>query len=73
MSDFPAIVVSHGAPDLALLSFFVVVSHGAPDLALLSFFVAMGTGGKKAEAVQLHSSYTYGILSMASFSFSISQ
>jgi 4,5-DOPA dioxygenase extradiol len=37
---------------------------------LLPFFVAMGAGGECSKAVQLHSSYTYGVLSMAAFSFS---
>ena len=36
---------------------------------LLPLFVALGAGGKGTKAVQLHSSYTYGVLSMAAFSF----
>ncbi|CAN1213432.1 Extradiol ring-cleavage dioxygenase class III enzyme subunit B domain-containing protein [Tumidithrix helvetica PCC 7403] len=36
---------------------------------LLPFFVAMGAGGKEAKALPLHSSYTYGVLSMAAFLF----
>jgi 4,5-DOPA dioxygenase extradiol len=36
---------------------------------LLPLFVAMGAGGENPQAVQLHSSYTYGVLSMAAFSF----
>ena len=36
---------------------------------LLPLFVALGAGGDKANAVELHSSYTYGVLSMASYAF----
>lgn len=37
---------------------------------LFPLFVALGAGGKGTKAMQLHSSYTYGVFSMASFSFS---
>jgi len=36
---------------------------------LLPLFVAMGASGEGSKAVQLHSSYTYGVLSMAAFAF----
>lgn len=36
---------------------------------LLPLFVALGAGGVNAQAKQLHSSFTYGILSMATYSF----
>lgn len=36
---------------------------------LLPLFVAMGAGGEDAIATQLHSSYTYGVLSMAAYMF----
>jgi 4,5-DOPA dioxygenase extradiol len=43
-------------------------NHPTPE-HLLPLFVAIGAGGAAAKATQLHSSYTYGILSMAAFSF----
>jgi 4,5-DOPA dioxygenase extradiol len=43
-------------------------NHPTPE-HLLPLFVALGAGGKHAKAVSLHSSYTYGVLSMAALSF----
>jgi 4,5-DOPA dioxygenase extradiol len=43
-------------------------NHPTPE-HLLPLFVALGAGGKQAKAVSLHSSYTYGVLSMAALSF----
>jgi 4,5-DOPA dioxygenase extradiol len=37
---------------------------------LLPLFVAMGAAGKNAQGTQIHSSFTYGDLSMASYAFS---
>ncbi len=37
---------------------------------LLPLFVAMGAAGKNAKGTQIHSSFTYGDLSMASYAFS---
>lgn len=36
---------------------------------LLPLFVALGAGGEGSTAIQLHQSYTYGVLSMASYAF----
>lgn len=36
---------------------------------LLPLFVALGAGGESTNIVELHSSYTYGVLSMASYAF----
>ena len=36
---------------------------------LLPLFTALGTGNQPANIVELHSSYTYGVLSMASYAF----
>jgi 4,5-DOPA dioxygenase extradiol len=36
---------------------------------LLPLFVAMGAGGMGARGSQLHSSFTYGILSMTAYAF----
>jgi 4,5-DOPA dioxygenase extradiol len=36
---------------------------------LLPLFVALGAGGERSKAIQLHQSYTYGVLSMASYAF----
>ena len=36
---------------------------------LLPLFVALGAGGESANIVELHSSYTYGAFSMASYAF----
>lgn len=36
---------------------------------LLPLFVALGAGGENARAIQLHSSFTYGVLSMAAYAF----
>ena len=36
---------------------------------LLPLFVALGAGGDKVNITELHSSYTYGILSMAAYAF----
>jgi 4,5-DOPA dioxygenase extradiol len=37
---------------------------------LLPLFVAMGAAGKNAKGTQIHSSFTYGDLSMAAYFFS---
>ena len=42
-------------------------NHPTPE-HLLPLFVAMGAVGKKAKGKVLHSSFTYGVLSMAAFS-----
>jgi 4,5-DOPA dioxygenase extradiol len=39
------------------------------DEHLLPLFVALGAGGRSVQATQLHSSYTYGVLSMAAYQF----
>lgn len=39
------------------------------DEHLLPLFVALGAGGSLANATQLHTSFTYGVLSMAAYSF----
>jgi 4,5-DOPA dioxygenase extradiol len=44
-------------------------NHPTPE-HLLPLFVALGAAGKTPKAVQIHSSYTYGVFSMAAFSFS---
>lgn len=36
---------------------------------LLPLFVAMGAGGTEAKGTQLHSSFTYGVFSMAAYAF----
>ncbi|HLP90108.1 MAG TPA: class III extradiol ring-cleavage dioxygenase [Nostocaceae cyanobacterium] len=36
---------------------------------LLPLFVALGAAGKEAKTTQLHSSFTYGVLSMAAYAF----
>jgi 4,5-DOPA dioxygenase extradiol len=36
---------------------------------LLPLFVALGAGGELSTGQPLHSSFTYGILSMASYAF----
>jgi len=43
-------------------------NHPSPE-HLLPFFVALGASGSATTGSQLHASYTYGILSMAAFSF----
>jgi 4,5-DOPA dioxygenase extradiol len=40
------------------------------DEHLLPLFVAMGAGGLQAKGTQIHSSFTYGVLSMAAYAFS---
>lgn len=39
------------------------------DEHLMPLFVAMGAGGANAKGKQLHSSYTYGVFSMAAYAF----
>jgi len=39
------------------------------DEHLLPLFVAMGAGGAATKGVQIHSSYTYGVFSMAAYAF----
>jgi 4,5-DOPA dioxygenase extradiol len=43
-------------------------NHPTPE-HFLPLFVALGAGGHQPKAVLLHSSYTYGVLSMAALSF----
>lgn len=47
---------------------FAVRNHPT-DEHLLPLFVAMGAAGKDSTATQLHSSFTYGVLSMAAYAF----
>jgi 4,5-DOPA dioxygenase extradiol len=47
---------------------FAVRNHPT-DEHLLPMFVAMGAAGNPVEATQLHSSFTYGVLSMAAYAF----
>lgn len=47
---------------------FAVRNHPT-DEHLLPVFVAMGAAGNPVEATQLHSSFTYGVLSMAAYAF----
>lgn len=47
---------------------FAVRNHPT-DEHLLPMFVAMGAAGNAVEATQLHSSFTYGVLSMAAYGF----
>ncbi|MBD3884056.1 dioxygenase [Phormidium tenue FACHB-886] len=39
------------------------------DEHLLPLFVALGAGGRAAKGTQLHTSFTYGVLSMAAYAF----
>jgi 4,5-DOPA dioxygenase extradiol len=43
-------------------------NHPTPE-HLLPLFVAIGASGEDSKATQLQSSYSYGVLSMAAFSF----
>jgi 4,5-DOPA dioxygenase extradiol len=47
---------------------FAVQNHPTEE-HLLPLFVAMGAGGTDATAKQLHSSFSYGVLSMAAYAF----
>lgn len=46
------------------------IDNHPTDEHLLPLFVALGAGGKTANGNLLHSSFTYGLLSMAAYSFS---
>lgn len=47
---------------------YATKNHPTED-HLLPLFVALGAGGEKAKGTQLHSSFTYGVFSMASYAF----
>jgi 4,5-DOPA dioxygenase extradiol len=51
-----------------ILAPHAVYNHPSEE-HLLPLFVAMGAAGKNAKGTQLHSSFTYGNLSMAAYSF----
>ncbi len=45
------------------------VRNHPTEESLLPLFVAMGAAGIEARVTQLHSSFTYGVLSMAAYAF----
>lgn len=47
---------------------YAVQNHPSEE-HLLPLFVALGAGGVDAPAIQLHASFTYGVLSMAAYAF----
>lgn len=57
----------------ALLEYRILAPHAIhnhpSEEHLLPLFVAMGAGGTNAKGTQLHSSFTYGGLSMAAYAF----
>ncbi|HEY9763363.1 MAG TPA: class III extradiol ring-cleavage dioxygenase [Trichocoleus sp.] len=57
----------------SLLNYRQLAPHAADNHPteehLLPLFVALGAGGKDAQGRQLHSSYTYGVFSMAAYAF----
>ena len=57
----------------ALLDYCRLAPHASrnhpTEEHLLPLFVALGAGGERAKVVELHSSYTYGVLSMAAYAF----
>ena len=47
------------------------VQNHPTDEHLLPLFVALGAAGQRAKGTRLHDSYTYGVLSMAAYQFSV--
>lgn len=70
--DWLAMTIAHNDVD-ALLNYRQQAPYAAQNHPthehLLPLFVALGAGGDSVQGMQLHSSFTYGVLSMAAYAF----